>query len=201
MRKIRKTTGIILTVIMLFTSFSSAFAGIDDVPIPKRLSGEGGSSSKNTIATNEFSGLYKVLNYFGILNEEDANSDGTKELERGYVASVFARFISASGEPDEMTGFSDVSKSTKNAKGIYLALELGVIQKADKFYPSRIITVKEAVKMAMNTLGYTHYPDELSVIQKSRSLGLYKNVGNDSDNLTMGKLMYLLENTLKGTCI
>ncbi len=198
--RIMKKIAVVLTAFMLLCTLGApSFANIDDVPVPKRLSGGGDDTVKDTVSMGEYEGIYKVLNYLGILSEEDGEIEASKELERGFVAGVFSNIISPDYEPEALNGFSDVSKTAKYSKEIYSALEQGIVSKADKFYPSRIITCAEAVKMAMNTLGYTHYPNEFLVKQKANSLRLYNKVGNETENLTMGGLMYLIKNTIEAS--
>ena len=90
----KKIIVLFIAFIMLFTNI--ALANIDDVPIPKRLSGGSGDEIKNTVSMGEYAGIYKLLNYLEILNEEDGNIEDSSELERGYVAGIFSNIISPS---------------------------------------------------------------------------------------------------------
>lgn len=197
METMKKVVVLIMTFVMLFTFGNTAFCNIDDVPVPNRLSGRKNATAGNEVLTGEYAGILKILRYLDILTEEDVGVEASKEVERGYVATILSRVINPLYKPTELSGFSDVSKNTKNADGIYSALEQGIISKTDKFYPSRIATCDEAIKMAMNTLGYIDYPDKFKIAQKAKKLNLYRNVGNGSETLTMGQLVYLIKNMLE----
>ncbi len=179
--------------------FGTVLADVDNVPIPDRLKTESEYALGETVSMGEYAGIFKILTYLNIFDEDMKNTEVEKNVERGFAAQSFARMLSPEHMPTDMKSIADVSATAKYAEGIYSAKSLGIIQDEDKFYPTRPVTVGEAMEMAMRTLGYDYLTGVYSLQAKAKEIGLYKQIDATAESMTMGQFMYLLINVLESS--
>lgn len=90
------------------------------------------------------------------LNIDYTYSKLENEVTREAYTRILTGLLNANGSSlATVHGFSDVDEGKMNYKLGY-AVNTGIISKSENFYPERIITYAEAIKMAVVALGYAN---------------------------------------------
>ena len=118
MLKNRITVKLIATVIgaMVINQTCFAFPSIlDDVPEKQILTTETSSGEFSDVNVKR---AFRLLNYIGVINEEEKDFVEDEVVSRAYAASAFGAILSGMTASGEAKSFSDVPASHKYAAGI-----------------------------------------------------------------------------------
>ncbi len=172
-------------------------------PAIRFIRGEKGGSEKFADVTDEnMLDSLKLLNSLGILNGYDDGSYRPEETvtRAGYITAV-AKLINAENGGG-YTYFEDVAKEAWYTPYVNAGVENGLVTGASDglFYPDRIVSYKEAVKILVTALGYGNYAETtggypVGYLSIAGELKLGKNV-KDGD-ITRGDMVNLLANAFE----
>ena len=184
----------LICIILLFTLFSGyayAFpADLDDIPYTPLV------KSEETEITVELSCIYTLLNNLGIVQEELSDLKMGNTVTKGYAASLFAKATFTEVHDSNERYFTDVSQKHQYADYINYLVSLDIIgAESGKFYPEANLTLLDAVKTAMNILGFNKYPKVQYMTEASRH-GLLKNIDRNAEYMSVSQLFTLIFNML-----
>lgn len=157
------------------------------------------SNSKHETAIESLAELKLVLGTGN--NKFGTGEDVTRQQMALFVARLKSG-LAVTGSPgsENTSPFTDLVNSTYN-KAISYCYQNGIIygKSATRFDPTGSVLVKEAITMAVRTLGYTNlknYPDDY--IKKARECGLLNNLVDVDFNRNMKReeVAQLIYNTL-----
>lgn len=159
------------------------------------------SFAEETMKDAQYSERIEKLAYLDITFDEGSEAD--KPVSRARFVRTILEFVNASVnggksiflDVDEDHPFKDVIMTGAN-KGYMIGYDDG------NFYPNRIISVPEAIKVIVNTLGYElvamnngGYPN--GYLSLASEIGLTKGVNSGEAELTYSQFSKLLENALE----
>lgn len=144
----------------------------------------------------------KALVALGVMDFDSyGEMDNTKEVTRAEFIGDISRFLNINPTVvADKTYFNDVPVKSWYTYTLNNLVDLGIISKADNFYPDRVITTNEAIKIMTCLLGYGTFAQynggyPAGYIDAGRRSGLLKDL-DMGGNLTNGTMSVLLYNAL-----
>lgn len=160
----------------------------------------------DTVGTN-YEKPVNVLSALGILNGyEDGTFKSDKEVTRAEFVEAVIRFLNLNEIiNDDMTYYNDVQKGYWALSAINTATGIGIIKGMDdgNFYPDNNITVTDALKIIVSSLGYDVFAKQAGgypqgYLTTASELGLLENVKTPaSDGAKRGDIAVMLYNALE----
>ena len=146
MNKFNKITAVIL---ILSTGICSAYAAVDDVPVPRRFLTDEASSDNS-----QYKGIYSLLSYLKLIDEPIEDLKMSKNVTRAYAAKTLAKMVSPElGEISEKP-YNDVDTANVYASAIACAKNYGILEDSENFYPDRNVTYRELSEWLSHIIRY-----------------------------------------------
>ncbi len=183
----------VLTVFSLCFDSFAFIDDVDDVPL-KDITAQ--DSTAGQFSEESVLNAYKLLKYIGCVLEEKESFEENDAVTKGYAAQGLA--VAAAGRTSETFhgSFSDVPDAHEYAGGISQALEKGIIDEGDRFYPNKNVSMGEIADMALRALKYNYIYFAGTPLEQATELGLFKNVDCSENLITKGQFMIFLKNVL-----
>jgi len=149
----------------------------------------------------------KALVALGVMDFDSyGEMDNEKEVTRAEFIGDISRFLNINPTViADKTYFNDVPVKSWYTYTLNTLVDMGIISKADNFYPDRVISTNEAIKIMTCLLGYGTFAQlnggyPAGYIDAARRSGLLKDLKTDG-NLTNKAMSVLLYNTLDASVL
>lgn len=191
----RRIIAYVLALSAVFSGSASAFLeDIDDVP-EKNITAD--ESTAGMFSEDDIEKSYELLHYIGSVGDERESFEENETVTKAYAAACMAVITSGSAADAKFESvFSDVTEKHEYAAQIAYALSVGIIDKADKFYPNKDVSAEELSDMAIRALKYDYIYLNSSSYERALDIGLFKGVKYSSASITKGQFMLFLKNVL-----
>ena len=189
----------IIAYILAFSSLLStnAFAFLEDIDDVPEMDIMAEDSTAGMFSGEDVLGAYNLLNYIGSVDESKEEFEENKSVTKSYAANSLSVIASGSDVKNAVTDvFSDVPENHEYMSGIAEALNSGIIDKANKFYPNKNISAEELADMALRALKYNYIYSKESALSRAVDMGLFKGVKYSQNEITVGQFMIFLKNVL-----
>ena len=189
----------IIAFILAFSSLFSgnAFAFLEDVDDVPEIDIMAEDSTAGQFSDDEILNAYRLLNYIGCVIEPEEVFEENKNATKAYATQALAVIASGSKLESAVTDvFSDVPENHEYMTGIAHALNRGIIDADNKFYPNKSISAEELADMALKALKYDYIYSKESDLSRAIEMGLFKGVKYSQNEITNGQLMLFLKNVL-----
>lgn len=135
----------------------------------------------------------------GIITNEDISNGGERLTTRGEFAALIIRMLGMEPSFDSQI-FDDVTEEHANAAYINTACRMNIVSMADKFYPDSQITLAEASKIILSSIGYDEVAQQSGgwpsgYTSTASKLGIIKGV-SASNNINFSNAVRMIDNTL-----
>lgn len=194
---------ILLSVILTIAEINQvcfAFPSIlDDVPEKQILVTE---TSLGTFSDDDVLRAFRLLNYTGIISENEKDFEEDADVTRGYAVSAFAAMLAGSRAEGSAETFSDVPQNHVYAAGINQALEYGILDNSvSKFYPNKNASYDDVAVWALKALKFDVTLSNKKPLTVANEMGIFKGVGSTGSSITKGKFLRILENALNADLV
>ena len=195
---IKLISGVLLTTLTTQTGF--AFPSVlDDVPAKQILQFE---STAGMFSGEDVRRSFKLLNYIGAIAEEEKNFEEKAVVSRAYAVSVFAAMSAGVRGNVLNESFSDVSTEHAYASGIYQAKQLGIVDDSQsRFYPNKNVSYEDIAEWSLKVLDYDAFLTGKQPISVAEEIGIFKGIKRESNTITAGQFMKILENVLNANIV
>lgn len=195
---------VVMMSVLLVTSVISqtclAFPSIlDDVPEKEMFTSE---TTAGTISDVNVKRAIKLLNYIGIISENEEEFEENSIVSRAYAVSAFAAILTGARISGEAASFSDVPTTHENAASIAQAMQYGILDNsANKFYPNKNVSYEDIAIWALKALRFDVSLTAKQPMQAADDLDFFKRVSKTSDGITMAQFMLILENVVNSDLV
>jgi len=189
----------IIAYILAFSGLIStnAFAFLEDVDDVPEINIMAEDSTAGEFSGENVLNAYRLLRYIGSVVETEEAFEENIKVTKAYAAQALAVIASGSTVENAFTDvFSDVPENHEYMTGIAQALNKGIIDASDKFYPNKNISAEELADMALRALKYDYIYSDESALSRATDIGLFKGVKYSQDEITVGQFMLFLKNVL-----
>ena len=192
-----------IAVMLISTVFSMqliaqpcfAFPSIlDDVPEKQILTTQ---TTAGSFSDENVKRAFKLLNYVGVINEDAKDFMEDEPVSRAYAVSAFGAILAGATPSGNAQSFSDVPATHVYAAGIKQAMDCGVINYGNgKFYPNKNVSYEDIAQWALRVINFDFILVNKNPITIADEFDFFKGIKRDSDSVTCGQFMRILENVL-----
>ena len=189
---------ILLSVILIVAEINQicfAFPSIlDDVPERQILTTE---TSAGVFSDNNSIRAFRLLNYLGIISENEKDFEEDAAITRANAVSAFAALFAGFRASGTAETFSDVPTNHAYAAGIWQAVEFGILDGSQsKFYPNKNASYDDVATWALKALRFDVAISKKQPVAVASDMGIFKGINITGSVITAGQFLRILENVL-----